>query len=365
MKNNTISYEIREQKLLCRVHVVPSMIGKDIRFQLIQYVRVHDSRPVNRKKTVYKKEIVIDDIEQYFEVDLSKIWAYSYEGKKIDIDILAEAKIDDGIFFDTRISEEIQYELGTKPRVLIDSKSLIQPKDVFNFIKNFKAVPYDARIKLVGLMIIAWIIIIVNTLIGVHDQMVWEAQTFLYSHYDSDGDSSSPLGKSLAWSGATWALVWMMIRTQLRRYMKFFFQKWIILREKAQKFKMHEIIGGKSRVDLHDVQLRVVACNIECGQYTRGSGTKKRTVSFKEPIQGVLLHDTKVDFIPKNTDISQYFLWELSFLEMYRVLYPEQKVSLWHGIWFHWEVQLIHKEYVDQELTWDPKLFPREYFLEA
>jgi len=30
----------------------------------------------------------------------------------------------------------------------------------------------------------------------------------------------------------------------------------------------------------------------------------------------------------------------------------------------YWEIQLIHNDFVDQELKWDSKIFPKEYFLE-
>jgi hypothetical protein len=35
---------------------------------------------------------------------------------------------------------------------------------------------------------------------------------------------------------------------------------------------------------------------------------------------------------------------------MYKVLYPMQMISSTHGLDIHWEVQLIHKEFIDQEL---------------
>ncbi len=68
-----------------------------------------------------------------------------------------------------------------------------------------------------ALLVIGLVVIAINTLIGLHDQAVPEIQTFLYSHYDSDGDSSSPLFKSLVASGS----IWLMIKKQLRKYMKF------------------------------------------------------------------------------------------------------------------------------------------------
>jgi hypothetical protein len=40
-----------------------------------------------------------------------------------------------------------------------------------------------------------------------------------------------------------------------------------------------------------------------------------------------------------------------------------QMISSTHGLDIHWEVQLIHKEFIDQELIWDKKYFKYEDFL--
>ena len=48
---------------------------------------------------------------------------------------------------------------------------------------------------------------------------------WLYSHYDGDGGSESPLVKALFGSGALGAGVWFLIRRQLRKYMKFHLAK--------------------------------------------------------------------------------------------------------------------------------------------
>jgi hypothetical protein len=199
--------------------------------------------------------------------------------------------------------------------------------------------------------------------LGIHDQIVLENQTFFYSHYDSDWDWNSPFVSALITSWVLWAGIWALMRSQLRKYMKFFLKGWIKYGIKWKKYKISEIIWGKSRVDLENIELRIVAWNLENWQYIRWSGSNRRTVSFSNPIRGIILYKEKVNFIPKSTDISNYFNWDFNFDLMYKALYPEQMVSSSHWLSLRWEVQLIHDKFIDQELVWSNKDFKFEDFL--
>ena len=50
---------------------------------------------------------------------------------------------------------------------------------------------------------------------------------------------------------------------------------------------------------------------------------------------------------------------------MFRALYPPQMVSDSHGLAVHWEIQLIHDDFVDQELVGSSDPFHFEDFLHA
>jgi hypothetical protein len=357
--------KVVNKKLECLVDVNDrELYWKNAKFRLISEVKVIDSSPVDSKKVLFKKNFTVNSGVEKIIIDLSKYKNFSYKWNKININLFIELVVDDAIFFDTKITSKIQESLFVKPKVSSLWKAIIDPKDNFNLIDNIRAVPFDAMIIVFWLSIIGSIVVLVNTFVGFHDQFVNDAQTYFYSHYNSDGESSSPLFNSLAWSWALWAWIWFMIKTQLRRYMTFTFKQKKFLWDRIKKYKLRDIITGKSKVDLKNVELRVVACNMENGQYVRWSGSNRRTVSFSNPIRAISLFKEKIDLIPKNTDISDYIKWELSFEKMYKVLYPEQMISSTHGISVHWEVQLIHKKFIDQELIWDSKAFKYEYFLE-
>jgi len=331
-------------------------LKKKVFFTLSRVVSSHDSRPVHSTSYIYKERKVIDSLEVEFYLNISDLDCYSYEGEHIDIDIFVECVIDDSIIFDSRVSKEIQYELWLKPSISTDQVGNIKPNDTFNFKKNFKAVRGTAKVKLILLMIVWSIVVWVNSLIGVHDQLVPETQTIFYSHENSDWESTSPFWSSLLWSGAIGALIWSLIYLELRKYMKFSFRKTWVIKRRDTEYSLKEMLTGRSRVDLHDIQINIVACNMEKWQYRRWSGSR--------PVRSISLYSQKIDFIPKNTEISDYISWKVSFEDMYNVLYPEQINTLNQWMFVYWEIQLIHNDFVDQELKWDSKIFPKEYFLE-
>lgn len=336
---------------------------KNAKFRLVSEVKVIDSNPVDSRKVLFKKSFVVESWIEEIIIDLKKYKNFSYKWNQININLFVELVIDDSIFFDTKITSIIQNSLFVKPKVLSPWKSIINPKDNFNLIENIKVIPFDAMALVFWLSIVWAIVIAINTFFWLHDQFVNDTQTYFYSHSNSDWESSSPLFNSLASSGALWAWIWFMIKTQLRRYMTFIFKKTKFLWDVTKNYRVRDIVTWKSRIDLKDVELKIVACNMEKGQYVRWSGSNKRTVSFSTPIRAISLFDEKIDFIPKNTDISEYFKWEVSFERMYRVLYPEQMISNSHWISIHFEVQLIHDKFIDQELIWNSTFFKYEHFL--
>ena len=337
--------------------------GRSAIFTIHSTVNVHDSRGVDSSKEIYRREFVINAGGNSIEIPAHSLNAYSYSGRMINISLRGILKIDDAFIWDTTVYEDIALKLVKQPVVDDDAKELIEPKDIFDLMANVEAIPYRARVMVMILGIAGLVVIAVNTLIGVHDQFVPEQATYFYSHVDSDGDSSSPLFNSLGLSGAAGAALWLGIRRQLRKYMQFRLKPLPGVVDRKQIFRIADLVEGSARVELRDVTLRIVACNIEKGQYKRGSGTKERTVSFSEPIRGVLLYSQQVELIPRRVEVSQYFDGDVSFEPMFAILYPPQKISSSHGMEVYWEVQLIHNEFVDQELKGPTSVFRTRDFM--
>ena len=353
----------------------PDLAGKSAVLSVNRTVTVKDSRPVHGSKTLTKMNLTLKPNGHQVKIspeNLKSIGsAFPYSGHKIKIETLVELKVDDSIipYMDTVVKRGMCGYLGSKApkraKVSNNAKELIDPKDSFKFFKNLSALPVHNQIATLGFLIVGGILIVANFFVGLHDQMAPDHMVWLYDHYDNDGDSSSPLMKALTGCGAIGVGIWLGMRKQLRKYMTFRFKAKLSKVNRESTVNVGELIAGSSRVDLFDATLRVVACNLEKGQYVRGSGSNRRTVSFTHPTRAVLLYSKRIPMITKGTPIDSYFNQDFSFEPMFKSLYPRQMVSSERGLDLAWEVQLIVNDFVDQELQGDPNAFLQEEFYEA
>jgi hypothetical protein len=355
----------------------PDLAGKSAVLSVKRKVTVKDSRPVHGSKTLTHMKLTLRPNGHQVKISAKTLkntgGAFPYSGHMIKIETIAELKVDDSIipYMDTVVRRSLTGHLpGKTPKrakVSNNAKELIDPKDSFKFFKNLTALPIHNQLATIGLMVIGGILIVANFFIGWHDQMAPEQMTWVYSHHDSDGDSNSPLGDALMGCGAIGAAVWFAMRKQLRKYMTFRFNFKSVLKDvnRESTVNVGQLIAGSSRVELHDATLRVVACNLEKGQYVRGSGSNRRTVSFSNPNRAVLLYSKKVPIITEGTPIGTYFNDEFPFEPMFKALYPRQMVTDEHGLDLAWEVQLLIDDFVDQELHGNPNVFVQKEFFKA
>jgi len=194
------------------------------------------------------------------------------------------------------------------------------------------------------------------------DQVSPEYANWLYSHRYSDGDSNLPLLNALMGCCALGIAIWLAMKNQLRKYMTFRFKGTLRKVDRSSEVKVSDLIAGVSRVDLDKATLRIIACNMEKGQYVRGSGSNRRTVSFSELSRAILLFSKKVNHIPKGQPVGSYFQDKFPFKPMFKALYPRQMITSTHGLDLCWEVQLILDDFVDQELHGNPDSFVQEEF---
>ena len=349
-----------------------SLLGKKATFSIKREVSVKDSRPVHDSKDLRKIPFTLS-ASQKFRISAAVMkkasGSFPYSGSRISIQTFAEVKVTTAIFFKSTtrfsLSNYIPSDLPKRARVKNNAKQLIDPNDTFNFFKNLTSIPAENQIATILLLLIGGAVIVFNLIIGYHDQMAPEHMTWFYSHYDSDGDKSSPIVKALTGCGAIATGVWLVIKKQLQKYMAFHFRSRISKINRESTVNIGKLVTGRSRVDLIDPVLRVVACNMEKGKYVRGHGSNQRTVSFSHPNRAVLLYSRRIPIIPKGVPIHQYFNEEFSFKPMFQALYPRQMVSESHGLDLVWEIQLIVNELVDQELIGNKDAFIKEEFYSA
>jgi hypothetical protein len=327
----------------------PDLVGKQADLSFVLKVHVHDSRAVHNERVVHRHSFALSAGTMRVELPKGCLHGfYSYAGKGIDLRVVAKIKIDDGILFDSEVETQHPLPLGDRPRVAAHDGKLMDPSDAFSFIANLNAIPPKNKMITLWLMLIGGVLIVVNALLGLHDQFVPESQIYFYDHTGDDG-SESPLMKALMGCGALGVALWAAIKAQLRKYMRFELRPCPPLR-RGVRLNAAELVDGEARTALHDITVRVVACNRECGQYKRGSGTKVRTVSFKTPSRAVKLYEKRIANVPANVPIAQYLDGEIDFEPMFADLYPPLMIATTHGIDVAWEVQLLHPKFVDQEL---------------
>jgi hypothetical protein len=348
----TLAFEDSGASIRCTIQVRQSSLhGHAAELRVVRKVVVKDTRPVHASDTLYRASIARLAERNVVEIPRESLKAFSYEGKEISIRIEAQLKIDDGLVFDTTLGEQMQMALGLKPAISEDAKGIVDPADAFEFVTNLKAIPPANQAITLGLLVVGAIAILFNTWLGWHDQWSPETLTLFYDQRDSDGDSQSPFFNSLIASGAFGAGVWLAIKRQLRKYMTFEIVDVPPSINMEHSVAARRLLRGRSRVDLNDVVVRIVGCNMEMGQYKRGSGTKERTVSFRNPVRAVILYDRRIDRIAAGKAVEDHLDGEISFGPMFRALYPPQAIGTSHGLAVHWEVQLIHDQLVDQEIV--------------
>lgn len=342
----------------------PRLLGHAAELVLTLRVEVLDSRPVNGERELFRTRLRLDGSRVEVPLPASAVRCYGYQGSSIRMAVHAELSIDDGLLFDSKAEAEQPLTFPERPRLREDAEELVEPDDAFDFGANFRAIPVRNRGIVSALLLVGALVVALNTLLGAHDQLAPEGQTFFYSHRDSDGDSQSPFLNSLYLSGGTGALLWAGIRRQLRRYMRFELAFAGPLRRETT-VAAGELVRGVARCPLRDVTVRVVAANREKGQYTRGSGTDERTVSFATPIRAVMLYEQHLRQVPAGVPIESRLDGEIRFEPMFAALYPPLAAGTSHGLDVVWEVQLLHPEFVDQELPGGVDGLLYEDFLEA
>ena len=325
--------------VVCRVRVNdPELVGHDAEFSLVAEVEVKRGSGIDSSQTLHSQAFRVAAGVTDFVIPAGKLRFYSYAGKHVELRLHTRVRVDDGFVFDTTVSEEQLIRIGGKPRLNTDAGEIIEPGDAFRFFANLKAIPPQNQVITLALAVVGGLVMLVNAVIGVHDQFSPEAATWLYSHYDSDGDSNSPLFAALAGSGALGAGIWFLMRGQLRKYMQFRLAQVLAPIARGTDYRVSDLVAGRARVPLEDVTLRIVACNLECGEYRERRGTETVTVSFREPVRGVVLYEKTVDRIPAKVPIADYFRDRLCFDPMFAALYPPAMLGGSHGVDVRWEV---------------------------
>ncbi len=263
----------------------PKMMGKKAEFKLDLASDVHDSSAVNDAKNLYAHNFTVDRTEYQLKIPTDSFDCFTYKGTHASIVLRANLKVDDAwILKDSEVSRTAQLKLvDARTGGGGDASAEIDPFDKVQFSKNFNALSSDRKLAFVLLSLFC-------VIAGVWGSIaIWKLR-------DSDEPGGAIVGIIVLIVVVCVLWVWFKNK-QFKSYMKVALQPMPAITRNT-RLKISQLISGKSEVDLKNMTLRVVACNMEKGQYVRGSGSNRRTVSFKEPVRPIILYSEKVSRIP-------------------------------------------------------------------
>ncbi len=318
----------------------------DCTFRLKRHVDVHDSRAVNNTEVIFEHPVTWSGMHAEIPVSLGDYEVYSYKGAQIDVRIQMELHVNDALIFDTKIEGEYDLPLTNRPRVSGNAEHIIEPYDIYSFFDNFSAIPSRNKITifvLLGLVTLA--------VLGAVAIALTKGELFLILFILTIGLLAA-------------SLVMKLVKNQLRGYLEVDEGPHMHPVVPRRPVPLDDLFAAHALVDLHELTVRVVAVNLECGQYRRGSGTNTRTVSFRTPVRGLILYENTLENVIAGDDVASHLRGEfVHFDEMFEYLYPPNRISRNHGLELRWEVQLLHDNYVDHELIGSNDVFDYRHFL--
>ena len=315
----------------------PKMMGKKAEFTLDLASHVHDSNPVNDAKKIYTHNFTVDRMEYDLKIPTDSLDCFTYNGTRVSIRLRANLKVDDAwILKDSKVSRTAQLKLvDDRTSGEGDATTEIDPFDKVQFSKNFNALSSNRKLAFVLLSLFC-------VIAGVWGSIaIWKLR-------DSNDPGGAIVGIIVLIVVVCVLWVWFKNK-QFKSYMKVALQTMPTITRNT-RLQISQLISGKSEIDLKNMTLRVVACNMEKGQWVRGSGKNRGTEDFEEPVRPIILYSEKVSRVPAGQQIGDHFPGEVDFGPMFKTLYPPLKISETHGLAINWEVQLLHDEFRDHEL---------------
>ena len=272
-------------------------MGKNAEFTLDLASEVHDSSPVNDETNLYTDKFVVDRTEYELEIPTDSFECFTYKGTHASIVLRANLKVDDAwILKDSQVSRKTQFKLvdarsGSRGG---DATEVIDPFDTVQFSKNFDALSSERKTGFI--------------LMSLLSALGWLGGSWLIWDIFSQGEDGVVVAVFLIIILlVAMVCLWVWQKDSFfRSYMS------VSLRPipgitRSTCLPISQLVSGKSEIDLKNMTLRVVACNMEMGQYIRGSGTNRRTVSFEEPVRPIILYSERVGHIPARQEIGNIF----------------------------------------------------------
>lgn len=114
-----VNYKLEGNKLIVDIDFSlyrHALHWKKAYVSLIYDTKVKLSRPKNVLKTIHLRDFIIDFHKKIIIFNLKDDEIYTFKWRNIDLNLKLLVRIDDAIFFDTKIIQKVKRELSNKNR---------------------------------------------------------------------------------------------------------------------------------------------------------------------------------------------------------------------------------------------------------
>lgn len=324
--------------------------GEDATLRMILHSVVHDDRPEHAERELWSAPWTVAAGVATFDITLDEL-VYSYDGTYASVEVRSHLQVHDGFVWDTKVEGEHALPFGLSTLERPTDTEAIDPADLFDIATTVALMPEVGR-KLRKARIIAVAVSVGAVLLGGAGTLVIGLFAFI------------PV---LVIVLVTWSMVMLHRQAQLETWSELEGSPRCPARiTPSTTVAVQDLFAGVCHADISGVRLRVVGCNMERGQYIRGSGSDRKTVSFQQPARTVVLYDQVAPRIRAGDRLEEAWQGDISFLPFFSTVLPPIPVAAEHGLASHLEVQLLHDDVVDKELilpaeiadfdsTWRPR----------
>jgi len=311
----------------------PEVIGREAVLEVAHVASVKDDRPVDAREVRWSQAITLDSTDLILPITLDRPARYRYDGEQLAIELEVVLKFPKKGWFS---SDDILARATVPlPQVVHEgthrSRELVQPRDDYSLERAFGSLGPEA-----GRQVAIRAAIYAAAVLGIGAGAFWTGWCVLQFFWLI----GSLIGAKVLYDH---------VMKELAGYAQLAFG-FVPPLGPDRVVPIGQLLDGLPRLDVERPRLRIVACNLERGQYKRGSGTDVRTVSFAEPVGTMVLYDMEIVRWPRGTPLADAFDGEVDFGPAFAALAPPDPVGEEHGLGFRWEAQLIVPDLVDVEV---------------
>ena len=290
-------------------------------------------------------------IESRGEIELKQFPFYDFTGEEIESFSMVQITKSGSTVGEKRLINPFPYS----GRALASANHITEPEDRFDKSSNFSRLP----VKTKNLTILYQFLLLGSSVAVFY----WGLSNQIWV-----GDKTGEL--SVLWLFVVGGLlggVWYVRKRALKKYLSLDASKTISLSPKpGEYYALADIVSGRAEIDIEDVNFRVVCCNRERYRILQRSHNSSTWVDAYRDFNGLVLCEKKIKRIRSGALLAEFLpkAKELCFDQMFSKLYPQAMVSQEYGISVYWEIQIIHDELVDREISVPgiKKRWPFEYF---